>query len=220
MPAHGLSQNRDPDQGQQQRRRGPNQCASGILNGQKVPAHKDPRRESFWDMWRLTGCPDFKACSFTFILCVVLFVCYLMEVIFCMIGPGLDKYFFLGPNMKTHNMFGMRNPYEIKNNYHLHRLITPAFLHLGFTHILINCICLMMIGFILERNVAIQSNRKQNGCSFMFAIFFFSVTLGSLFACVCDKDKVAVGVEPAIFGFLAAILSMFPINWRVMGTSD
>jgi membrane associated rhomboid family serine protease len=78
----------------------------------------------------------------------------------------------------------------------------------------------MMIGFILERNVAIQSNRTQKGWCFMIAIFLSSITLGSLFASVCDKNRVAVGVEPAIFGFLAAILSMFPINWRVMGTTD
>ena len=76
-----------------------------------------------------------------------------------------------------------------------------------------------MIGFIVERNVNRLYGSRKKGCSFMLGIFLFSMILGNLFACVAD-DRVAVGVEPAIFGYLATVLTFFAINWSSMGPDD
>ena len=195
-------------------------CVSGLLNGQSVPGKKHPRRETFWDMWKFTACPEFEVCSFTFILCFIIFIVYVVEVILSIaVLGGLNRFFFLGPKLGAHKALGFRHPYAIKNDYHVHRLIMPAFIHLGFTHILVNIISLMMIGFIVERNVNRLYSSRKKGCIFMMAIFLLSMILGNLFACVTD-DRVAVGIEPAIFGYLAAILTFFAINWSSMGPDD
>jgi len=73
-----------------------------------------------------------------------------------------------------------------------------------------------MVGFIVERNVDLQSKGKRYGALFMFGIFIIAQVVGSLFACVVSP-YIAVGAEPVIFGYLASILAMFAVNWSAMG---
>ena len=150
----GGNRNEDEDEeegGDQQR--DPGMCSGALFNGQAVPARKHPRKEHFCDMLRLTACPDFTVCSFTFWLVVVVWLSWLIHMIVGAVRrgrAGLSQHFFLGVVMEEHVLWGARYPFALRK-WHLHRLLLPAFHHVGLTHVTVNSICLMIIGFLVER---------------------------------------------------------------------
>ena len=114
-------------------------------------------------MWKYTFCPDFTVKSFTFIFCVLIFIIWIIELIAnSAIEGGLNDNFFLGAHLKTHQIFGMRMPWLVQQNYHIQRLFLPYFLHYGFGHVGVNVLCIMMIGFMVEKNVQYASKENPN----------------------------------------------------------
>jgi membrane associated rhomboid family serine protease len=126
-----------------------------MFGGQNIQnCDHHPSKENFFDMWKYTFCPDFTKKSFTFIFCAIIFFVWIIELIVgsAIIG-GMNEHFFLGAHLETHQMFGMRMPFLLYESYHLQRLFLPCFLHYGFGHIAVNVLCIMMIGFMVEKNI-------------------------------------------------------------------
>lgn len=77
-----------------------------------------------------------------------------------------------------------------------YRLITSAFLHIGFAHILLNMYALKIIGREIER--------YYGGFKFLI-IYFGSALMGSLFSCMFT-DAVSAGASGAIFGLFGSLM--------------
>ena len=80
-------------------RNGPNGNLGGALfNGMDgVESNVEPRKETYFDMWKFTFCPNFTMKSFTFTLVAIqLFIYIVMLVFTIMTDKGLNEYLFLG----------------------------------------------------------------------------------------------------------------------------
>ena len=84
------------------------------------------------------------------------------------------------------------------------RFITPVFLHVGFSHVIFNCITQLLFGSMLEGMIGF----KQTA-----AIYIASGIGGNLFSAVCQNGK-SVGASTADFGILTGLLSMIFVNWK------
>lgn len=84
------------------------------------------------------------------------------------------------------------------------RLITPVFLHIGFTHILMNMITLYFVGMQLE---------AAFGHSRFLAIFLVAGVAGNV-ASFCFSDSLSAGASTAIFGLFGAFLMLGESFWQ------
>ena len=93
-------------------------------------------------------------------------------------------------------------------NGQYYRLITSAFIHIGITHLLVNCYSLYVIGRQLESFL---------GKIKFLVVYLVSALTGSLLSMVFPM-RLSVGASGAIFGLLGSIL-YFGYNYRVyLGT--
>ena len=91
------------------------------------------------------------------------------------------------------------------NTTEYYRLITSAFLHVGFYHIFCNMYALLVVGPQVE-----QFFGRKN----YILIYLLSAIMGSLFVVVFTKSNiVSVGASGAIFGLFGAIV-YFGYNYR------
>ncbi len=91
------------------------------------------------------------------------------------------------------------------NTTEYYRLITSAFLHVGFYHIFCNMYALLVVGPQVEQFFG----RKK-----YILIYLLSAIMGSLFVVVFTKSNiVSVGASGAIFGLFGAIV-YFGYNYR------
>lgn len=84
------------------------------------------------------------------------------------------------------------------------RLITPIFLHIGFTHILMNMITLYFVGIQIE--AAFGHTR--------FLIMFLVAGIGGNIASFCFSDSLSAGASTAIFGLFGAFLMLGKSFWE------
>lgn len=84
------------------------------------------------------------------------------------------------------------------------RLITPVFVHIGFTHLLINSITLYFLGMYIE---------VLFGHWRMFIIYFVSAITGNLLSAFWLPNGLSAGASTAIFGLFGAFL-MLGENFR------
>ncbi|GAY72878.1 GlpG protein [Lentilactobacillus kosonis] len=93
--------------------------------------------------------------------------------------------------------FGAKyNPLIVEGQYW--RFITPIFIHIGFTHILMNGITLYFIGQYVE---------KIFGHTRFLIIFLLSGVVGN-FASFAFSDGISAGASTAIFGLFGAFLML------------
>ncbi|GKQ42536.1 rhomboid family intramembrane serine protease [Companilactobacillus sp. RD055328] len=84
------------------------------------------------------------------------------------------------------------------------RLITPMFVHIGFTHILLNSLTLYYAGSQLE---GIFGHFKY------FIIYFVSGILGNLFSFSFGSDlSISAGASTALFGLFASYIALAYLN--------
>lgn len=84
------------------------------------------------------------------------------------------------------------------------RLVSSAFLHGTFSHLLVNSLGVLLLGWFLENAV---------GSSFFLALFVVGATAGS--ACSWQiSEAPSVGASGGMFGILGATLSYSLFNWR------
>ncbi|WP_125582824.1 rhomboid family intramembrane serine protease [Levilactobacillus cerevisiae] len=84
------------------------------------------------------------------------------------------------------------------------RLFTPMFLHIGFTHILMNMITLYFVGMQIE--AAFGHTR--------FLLMYLIAGVGGNVASFCFSDSLSAGASTAIFGLFGAFLMLGESFWQ------
>ncbi|AYM03405.1 rhomboid family intramembrane serine protease [Levilactobacillus yiduensis] len=84
------------------------------------------------------------------------------------------------------------------------RLFTPMFLHIGFTHILMNMVTLYFVGMQIE--AAFGHTR--------FLAMFLVAGVGGNIASFCFSDSLSAGASTAIFGLFGAFLMLGESFWQ------
>ena len=79
------------------------------------------------------------------------------------------------------------------------RLVTPVFVHIGFTHLLINSLTLYFLGLYIEHLF---------GHWRMVVIYFVSAIVGNLCSAYWLAGSLAAGASTAIFGLFGAFLML------------
>lgn len=86
------------------------------------------------------------------------------------------------------------------------RLVSPVFLHIGLTHLIVNSVTLLYIGRYIE---------EFFGHWRMVVIYFVSAVCGNLLSAVFAPTVISAGASTAIFGLFGAFLMLglsFPHN--------
>lgn len=91
------------------------------------------------------------------------------------------------------------------------RLITPMFLHIGFTHLLMNMVSLFIIGTLVERIFG----------GWRFLTIYFVAGIAGVIASFVYSDSLSAGASGAIFGLFGALLYLIikkpQIYWKTLG---
>lgn len=102
---------------------------------------------------------------------------------------------------------GAMYPYAVLLGGQWYRLLTSAFLHFGFQHLVNNMIMLVCLGSYLERALG----------TVKYIIFYFAAAVGSSLASLglmlyTGNVAVSAGASGAIFGIIGALLYMIIRN--------
>lgn len=103
----------------------------------------------------------------------------------------------------TINSFAVYGPFIFKYNEY-YRLITGAFLHANFVHLILNCYSLYVIGSQIENFM---------GKWKYLIIYFISAITGSMLSALLS-DGASIGASGAIFGLMGSLL-YFGYHYRV-----
>ena len=107
--------------------------------------------------------------------------------------------------------FGAKEPFLIASGEYW-RLITPVFLHIGFTHFALNNLALFFLGRLSE---------KIYGSVRFFIIYMMAGIIGNISSFIFVTDKIGAGASGAIFGLFGALLYfglVYPdLFFRTMG---
>lgn len=162
----------------------------------------DPRRETFFDMIKVTCCPTFRIKSFIFWICMVDILFYI--VLIAVGGLSKDHSNFLSPTSDALFDFGEKYPYYMRYEYQMYRWFMPVFLHATFLHLLMNVFSSMVIGFSFEDRFGLKRT---------IAVYFISGLGGILFSSLVSDEK-SVGASCAIFGLLGGYLGYLALHWK------
>lgn len=156
-------------------------------------------------MLRSTFCPSLTLKSFVFSIVLVDIVSFLITLLTSIIDPSksLNPMVFLGIDAEVVRYFDKYGACII-SNYQIWRLVTPIFLHVGFSHLLSNIISTLIFGSILEGMV---------GYIYMVSLYFASGIGGNLFSAYWKPTESSIGASTAINGVLTGILAMILVNW-------
>ena len=99
--------------------------------------------------------------------------------------------------------------YGAVSYYHLfvagefHRLVMPIFLHIGWMHLFVNSMSLILFGIRAERYF---------GHFKFIAIYFFSGIIGNVAMAVFSQQAVGAGASGAIFGIIGALFAYIKLR--------
>jgi len=105
-------------------------------------------------------------------------------------------------------------PYEIVHHHKYYQMITSAFLHAGWMHLLFNMFTLFSFGPVLE-GMFVHNFGQTMGSVYFFLIYFISLISGSLLTVVFNfrnPDYVAVGASGAVSGIIFSYVLFFPFS--------
>lgn len=105
-------------------------------------------------------------------------------------------------------------PYQIIHQKRYYQVLTSAFLHANFMHLLFNMIALFSFGTYLEA-VFRNSFGEIYGSFYFFVIYFVSLFSGSILTVAFNYKNpgyVAVGASGAVSGVVFAYVLLFPMN--------
>jgi membrane associated rhomboid family serine protease/Tfp pilus assembly protein PilF len=91
--------------------------------------------------------------------------------------------------------YGAEDPWAIIHLHEYWRLLTPLFLHIGFTHLAVNCMSLYFVGTLYERCVG----------RLRFIYVYFVAGLGGSVVSLAAVNDLAAGASGAIFGIFGAL---------------
>ena len=110
-------------------------------------------------------------------------------------------------DIRTLYSFGALDKVSVVNYHEYYRLITSAFLHIGFLHLICNMYALYILGSEIESYFG--------KLKYLF-IYFISALVGSLVSLVfISENTISAGASGAIFGLMGALL-YFGYYYRAM----
>lgn len=178
------------------------------MPGQNPAPTKHPRNENFFDMWKYTFCPNFKICSAIVFICMIQAIFFLAEIIHTAVEhKELEKHFFIGIQLQTLQKFGMRMPWLIRESGDVYRFFMPTFLHLGFSHFVINLIMQVALGTVVESVMG----------PLRFVFFYMTLSIGSNLFGACLSSQYAVGSDPVIYGMVGCLFTIVLMYWHRIG---
>lgn len=186
---------------------GDSQAIYRLLGFDRNNQHKDPREETFLEMLHYNFCPTLKFKSLTGILIPILILIFVVSLI--VNGVNREGDFLQVKGGPLYDPF-TQNGYKIRVDRQYWRIITAIFFHLSFTHIVMNCISMVIWGSFIESFLGTKK----------FAIIFFvSGITGNLLSVMCHKGLYydSVGASGCIMGTIGALIGMLILNWMALG---
>ena len=180
---------------------------SGIASGPQSMDFEDPRQQrrppqSVEDLYQLLEESDYYAVKQKFAylsigITAVQILVLMLQLSLCGVAPW-DVNRFVGPYPDAVSDWGGKNAYLMKEKYQYWRLITPAFLHVGVIHLLVNAAVQLETCAFFEREWGSVK-------------FFWMYTLGEI-GCVlvsssANPETLAVGSSGALMALFGAKLS-------------
>jgi len=162
----------------------------------------DPRKESCFQMCKLTCCPVITIKSFTAIITIVDIAMFIVTLCFGMQTGGTTE--FLTPRMDTLRTFGARIVPDIIQKYQIWRFLTPVFLHANFLHIFFNCFSQLIFGSQVE---------VMLGTKLFVVLYFLCGVGGNVFGALFEAGP-AVGASTSIVGLLGVFIAFVIVNWK------
>ncbi|XP_073122180.1 RHOMBOID-like protein 3 [Henckelia pumila] len=111
-----------------------------------------------------------------------------------------------GPSSSALDKIGALNWAKVVHQNQSWRLISCIWLHAGLIHLLVNMLCLVVIGIRLE---------QQFGFVRIGVIYLLSGVGGSILSSLFIQNRISVGASGALFGLLGAMLSELISNWSI-----
>jgi membrane associated rhomboid family serine protease len=105
------------------------------------------------------------------------------------------------------------NPYKVYHRKQVYRLLTNAFVHANWEHLIVNMIVLFSFGSAVEHYF--QDNFGSIGTTYYLALFFGSVVFSNLWSLFKQKDNPyynAVGASGAVSAVLFTAIFFDPWN--------
>lgn len=105
-------------------------------------------------------------------------------------------------------------PYQIVHEKKYYQILTSAFLHAGFAHLLFNMFALFSFGGFLEQ-LFVFNFGEITGRGYYLLIYFISLLSGSLLTVLFhhkEPEYVAVGASGAISGIIFSYIIFFPTS--------
>lgn len=103
-------------------------------------------------------------------------------------------------------------PYFIIKQKRYYQILTSAFLHADYIHLLFNMFTLFSFGMFLEKFYMVNYG-TLTGSLYFIAIYFISLLIGSVLTLIFhynNPDYVAVGASGAVSGVIFSFITFFP----------
>jgi len=117
----------------------------------------------------------------------------------CLCGlASLEINPVIGPYPDAFSEWGGKNAYLLIDDHQYFRLITPAFLHVGVLHFVLNALCTLRSAALFE----------QEWGTFGWIVAFLLCTVGAVAtSCVFDPNEIGVSSSSALMGLIGAKIS-------------
>lgn len=136
----------------------------------------------------------------------------MMQLALCGVAP-LDVNPMVGPYPDAFSEWGGKNAYFLISELQLFRLVTPAILHVGILHLLLNAFVQLETCAFFEREWG----------SFRWLVLYVMSEIGCIgVSCVVNPDTIAVGSSGAVMGLFGAKFAQLLTynNFELVGTKD
>ncbi|KAI4839950.1 rhomboid protease ROM3 [Plasmodium brasilianum] len=141
----------------------------------------------------------FPEISLNKIIVWISFFQIIIYIISCLLSENLAL-----PNVQILMFLGATYGPSIKQG-ELWRLVFPIFLHANWWHLIINIICILNLGLVIES--------KYKSSKFLL-IYFLSGLTGNVLTTICNPCQLAVGASTSGFGLIGcSILEIF-LAWK------
>jgi membrane associated rhomboid family serine protease len=133
-----------------------------------------------------------------------------MTIILIVITVAVSYAAFNSPKLMSHLQF---NACKIFHKKEYHRLITHAFVHANWEHLIVNMIVLFSFGTAIEGYF--KYNFGSNHILYFFILYFGGILVSNLYALIKHKNNIyynAVGASGAVSAVLFAAIFFDPWN--------
>ena len=110
----------------------------------------------------------------------------------------------LGSWPDTLNTLQAKNAAEIVSHKQLWRLVTPAFLHAGLVHLLMNLLMQLRVGVAVE---------LEWGTSRYLQVYFGAAVFSTVFSAAIMPNSLSVGASGALMGVMGAWITHLLVHW-------